>query len=290
MKPIRATVAAVFIAQFATCLSLFAEDMTATGQPERGAAAPEKTLMHPCPVSFVLKTRTARTVGKGHLSLSLLGQPIDYDEVKGADGTYRDLAPGDRYERWRSVFVVKYGWAKYHHLALGIPYFWNDINLTGQVTDNDGLGNVFLFEKWNCIQESQYVPAVSLDAWYLSPTGDTDRKHGSSDSAGRVTAAISKTWKAFSLHLNPGYTFRKGSDTTEVNAGLLLTPTKTFWPLLEYNFSSLSGGGDSHNLLPGIMWKPFPGGNLRLGPLINLDSSLKYREKLGFAAKFSYRF
>jgi len=291
MKPIRAEIMLMLLAAgFPACLRLFA------GESEPGKKAPavadseEKSLIHPCPDSFLTKTRTARTVGKARISSSLTAQHIDYDQVMGKDGDYRDLAWGDENRKLKTTLTVKYGWARHHHVALGIPYLWNDIDIAGKVANSRGFGNVFLFEKWNCIRESKYVPAVSVDAWYYMPTGDTDRKLGSSRDAAKFTAEVSKTWKYYSVHFNPGYTFQDGSDVREVNAAILLTPTKKFWPMAEYNFTSLGSEGDSHDIVPGIVWRFSGGGSLIVGAVINAHSSMKYRDTLGAAAKISYRF
>jgi len=278
------TIVVFAVAVFLAALPLFAEDV------EAGNEARETALAHPCCIGFLTKTRSAKMVGKGRVCFSLMSQHMDYEEVMGGDGYYHRLAEGDENRKLKAVLVAKYGWAKHHHAALGVPYLRNHTDVAGTVARNDGLGNVFVFEKWNCIKESRYMPAVSVDAWYYLPTGNADRKLGSSDDALKFTAEISKTWKYFSLHINPGYTFREGSDTTEANAAVLLTPTKRFWPMVEYNFTSFSGGGNSHDIVPGVMWRFYPGACLRVGVVINGHSSMKYRDEVGVAARISYRF
>ena len=278
------------LTSFAVWFSLCAQEAESGKEASAPSQPQERELRYPCPMSLITKTRTAKTVGKGHFSVSLKTQYIDYDESMGKDGRYHALSVGDKNRKLITLLTTKYGWAKHHHVAVGIPYLWNDFDVAGKVTENDGFGNVFLFEKWNCIREGKYIPAVSVDGRCLFPTGNTDRKLGSSDDAGMVTAEISKTWKHFSLHLNPGYTFKEGADVREVNAAVLLTPTKKFWPMVEYNFSSIGGGGDSHDIVPGVMWTFYPGARLRVGAVINCDSSTKYREEVGVAARISYRF
>ena len=138
----------------------------------------------------------------------------------------------------------------------------------------------------------QYIPAVAVDLWYYFPTGNTDRKLGSSDYSWKVTTEISKAWPQFSLHLNPGYVFTKdrSADTAEFNAAVIFTPCKTFWPAVEYNFQHNESKGFKHDIVPGIIWKFSPGWSFKIGAVINLDSSTTYRDDLGLVIKLFYCF
>jgi hypothetical protein len=244
------------------------------------------------PMSGFSRVRTAKTVGKGHLSLSLKMQYCDYDEFLDAGGCYEDLAGGDCNRKFSMVLCSKFGWAKYHHLALGIPYLWNDFDVKGKSYRTDGLGNLFLFEKWNLIRETNTIPGVACDVWYYFPTGDSDRKLGCDDDAWKLTMEVSKAWKNFSVHLNPAYRFNEGrdSDMIEGNAMVLFKPWKTFWPAVEYNYAYKEGAGRCNDVIPGFIWKLAPNATFKLAAVINADTSQKYKDDVGVVAKVFYRF
>ncbi len=242
-------------------------------------------------ISLFTKTRTAKTVGKGHLSVAMKLQYFDYDDKRDSSGRYHDLGD-DHNRKTKGVLTMKYGWAENHHLGLCVPYIWNDIDVSGTVNTSEGFGNIALFEKWNCVKESKYIPGIAVDLWYYFPTGNTKRKLGSSQYSWKLTAEVSKAWKDFSLHLNPGYIFTKdrSADAAQVNAAVILTPSKTFWPVLEYNFEHNESKGFSHDIVPGVIWKFAPGASFKIGAVINLDSSRTYRDDLGLVMKIFYRF
>ena len=77
-------------------------------------------------MSFFTKTRSAKTVGKGRLSVSLKIQHFDWDRVCGSDQEYHALPSTDSKRKLTTVFCAKYGWADRHHLALGIPFLFNN--------------------------------------------------------------------------------------------------------------------------------------------------------------------
>ena len=256
---------------------------TALSEAERG-------LLQPCCMSLVTKTRTARTVGKGRLCLSLKLQHTDFDERLDAAEEYGDLAGDDLYQRSAATVTAKFGWARYHHIGLGAPLFWNDIRSGEKEIRSNGVGNAYVFEKWNCVPEGDRCPGVAIDAWYHFSTGDSHRKLGSSDASGRITAEVSKTWPRFSLHLNPGYRVRRGPDARELNAAVLFTPTKRFWPAVEYNFASVRDGARSHDVVPCFVWKFFPKACWKLGLVFRVDGDTTYRDRLGLVTKLSYTF
>jgi hypothetical protein len=73
------------------------------------------------------------------------------------------------------VLCSKYGWAKDHHIALGIPYWMNDFDVPGKENDSHGIANTFLFEKWNLIKETNDEEnQVDIDNAY-DLYGDSDR-------------------------------------------------------------------------------------------------------------------
>jgi len=241
-------------------------------------------------MSFVSRTRTAKTVGKGRLSVSLKVQHLDCDERRNQQDEYHELRGDEKFERVTNTLSVKFGWARRHHLGVKASHFWNDIDVGGVDVSNTGVGNVAVFEKWNCIGETVFTPAVAVDAWYVFGTGKTDRKLGSSHSSGKLTAELSKTWRRFSVHLNPGCVLREGPDKRELNAALMVTPGKTLWPALEYNYESTSGKGRSCDLVPCFLWKFRPGACWKLGCILNLDATMGYRDRVGFVTKLSYTF
>jgi hypothetical protein len=244
------------------------------------------------PVSGFVRVRTAKTVGRNHLSLSLKTQYWDNDEYLDETGRYCDLADEDYSRKVSAVLTAKYGWAKDHHLAFGVPYLRNDQSFKGKTLDISGIGNVYVFEKWNVIKEANRMPGVSIDVWYYFPTGDTERKIGTDDYAWKLTTEISKAWKDFSFHINPEYRFSEGrdSDAIEGNAMIVFTPLKTFWPAVEYNYTYTEGSGKSHDIIPGFVWKFAPGATFKLGAVINADTTMRFKDEFRVVANFLYGF
>lgn len=215
--------------------------------------------IYPCAnkycMSLLNKTRTSKTAGKNQLTVALKTKWQDFDKKYKSDREYHEL-PGDKhFRKLTNVVTFKYGWHEDHHIGLGIPWIWSDFNYGSKDMDHNGLGNIFIYEKWNLIKETRYIPGIALDAWYYFETGDSDKKLGSSDSAVRFTAELSKAWPGFSLHFNPGYKIDCGSgpDMEELNGGIIFTPNKKFWPVIEYNYIHQDNKGEAHDILPGFI-------------------------------------
>jgi len=153
----------------------------------------EQCTLSGCCMSFVTKTRTAKTVGKERLCLSLKVQEVDYHEKLDAQDEYHDLHGNDKYQRLSATFSAKYGWARNHHLCLSVPVMLNDIDMGGTDIRNSGLGNVAVAEKWNFIEETARIPAVAVDVWYIFATGDSQKKLGSSDPAYKAKQPLAAT-------------------------------------------------------------------------------------------------
>jgi len=274
-------------------LGVFAQPSNPQTTPPESAVAPPafSAWLGKYPMSFWTKTRSANTVGKDHISFSLKMQYFDYDKVMDSSGYYQGLGE-DNKAMFSSVLVTKYGWARDHHLALGIPYIWNNSEINNNTFNNNGLGNIFIFEKWNPIKETEYTPAVAFDVWHYFGTGNSTRKVGSDDYAWKFTTEISKAWEGFSVHLNPGYLIGEGRDCdiVEANAAVLFKPWETFWPGLEYNYMHKETKGNCQDLIPGFIWKVVPKASIKLGAVINLDSSMKYKDEVSVVLKLFYKF
>ncbi len=245
-------------------------------------------------ISFFTKTRSAKVVPEGKLLLSWKFQDYSADErwSKATQDKHHELN-GEWRDFQKHVFVAKYGWAKDHQIAIGIPFIDNNFNYGSVRNKSCGLGNVFIFEKWRFLKETNNLPAMSLDLWYYLPTGDPDKFHGTDDDAYKATMSISKAWKDFSLHLNPGYTWNKqdgNNDTEEINAAILFTADKKFWPAVEYNYYRKEGKGHAHDIVPGVIWKYRKGGSIKVGVPINIDSTFTYRDRVGLVLKLSQYF
>ena len=241
-------------------------------------------------MSFFTKTRSAKTVGKGHVSVALKAQHFDWNLVRGADNKYHGRPSGQSKRQLSTVVCTKYGWAENHHLAIGVPYLLNDFNLTTP-NDSHGVGNVFIFEKWNIIKETNNFPGVAFDLWFYLPSGDSDRKLGSDDAAYKISTEISKAWESFSLHFNPNYKWSDDDDAEvgEINGALLLTLYRDLWPVLEYNYFDKEGSGHRHDIVPGIIWKFMQGWSYKIGLPVNLDSTFTDRDRLGIVMKLFRR-
>ena len=240
-------------------------------------------------MSFFTKTRSAKTVGKDHLSVALKVQHFDWTQVR-SNGGYHSRTSGQEKQRWTATLCTKYGWAENHHIAIGVPYWYNDFD-TSSPNDSQGLANMYVFEKWNFIQETNNCPGVAVDFWYYFPTGEADRKLGIDDGAYKITTEVSKAWKDFSLHFNPGYTWSEDDDAEvgEINGAVLFTPGPNFWPAVEYNYYQKESSGHGNDIIPGFIWKFAKGWSFKAGATINIDSTFTDRDRVGFVLKLFRR-
>ncbi len=246
-------------------------------------------------ISFFTKTRTSKVVPEGKWLLSLKYLDIKNDQVwsKSTRGTHHSIPSGQWKDQQKLTFTAKYGWAKDHQIAIGVPFIENNFNYGTTRNKSEGVGNVFIFEKWNFFKETNTLPGLALDFWYYTPTGDPGRKLGSDDDSYKVTAEISKAWKDFSLHFNPGYKWNKSDEDnneSEINAAVLFTTHKKLWPAVEYNYWYKQQSGHSHDIVPGVIWKYRKGGSIKVGVPINIDSTHSYRDRVGLALKISQYF
>lgn len=243
------------------------------------------------PMSFFTKARSSKTVGKDHLSVSFNYQYYDWDQVRGANNDYHNRASGQ--DKERSVFVLcsKYGWAKDHHIALAIPYWINDFDVPGKENDSHGFSNIYIFEKWEVVKETNTIPGLAVDFWYYFPSGGEDRSLGTDDSAYKISTEISKAWKDFSVHFNPNYKWSEDKDDEvgEINGAILLTPGPAIWPAIEYNYFAREHKGHSHDIVPGIIWKFKKGWSFKVGVPISLDSTFTDRDVVSFIVKLFHR-
>jgi len=276
---------------FSFPLAVFGEEEDTKLAQKSDSASKMSPWIGAYPMSIFTRARTSKTVGKDHLSLSLKLQCFDYDEIRRSDGCYHDLGSNSKY-KYSNVLCAKYGWAKDHHLALGIPYLWNNSEMNGVTFNNDGLGNIYLFEKWNLIKETESIPGIAVDVWHYFPTGNTQRKVGNDDYAWKFTTEISKAWEWFSVHVNPGYQISEGRDEDVIlgDAAVILTPWEKFWPAVEYNYTYTESKGRCNELIPGFIWKFLPNASFKLGAVINLDATTQFRDEVGLVAKIFYRF
>jgi hypothetical protein len=242
-------------------------------------------------MSFFTKTRSAKTVGKDHLSVSLKHQYYGWDQVLGSDDDYHSRTSGQHKQRSVYVLCSKYGWAENHHIALGVPYWMNDFDIPSKENDSDGLANIFVFEKWNLIKETNNFPGIAVDFWYYFPSGDPNKSLGSDDGAYKISTEISKAWKDFSLHFNPNYLWSEddNAEVGEINGALLYKLDATFWPAVEYNYLDKESKGHSHDLVPGIIWKFQKGWSFKAGLPISLDSTFTDRDRIGLVLKLFCR-
>lgn len=242
-------------------------------------------------MSFFTKTRSANTVGKDHLSVSLKYQYFDWTQVRGSDNKYHGRTQGQQKQRTTLTLCTKYGWAENHHIALGIPYWINDFDIPGKNNDSKGIGNIYIFEKWKLIKETNTFPAVAFDFWYYFPSGDSKRKLGSDAGAYKISTEISKAWENISLHFNPNYKWSEDKDAEvgEINAALLLKSYPNLWPAIEYNYFDKESSGHRHDLVPGIIWKFKKGWSYKIGIPINLDSTFTDRDRVGVVMKLFRR-
>ena len=261
---------------------------------EEGSTGQENGLYPWCGkycMSFFTKTRSAKTVGKDHFSVSLKYQYFDWTQVRGSDGDYHGRPSGQ--QKQKSVFVLcsKYGWAEDHHITLGIPYFMNDFDIPGKENDSSGLANIFLFEKWNIIKETNNFPGIAVDFWYYFPSGDPDRLLGNDNGAYKISTEISKAWKDFSLHFNPNYLWSEddNAEVGEINGAVLYKLDPSLWPAVEYNYLDRESKGHSHDLVPGVIWKFREGWSFKAGVPINLDSTFTDRDRIGLVLKLFRR-
>ena len=243
------------------------------------------------PVSMFRRLRTARTVSPRHLLLSLKTEWTDAERVRG-DAGYRPLQSGESFQRWLTVLTAKYGLTRNHQLAVGIPYMGIDMASPSARIDSDGLGDVFAFAKWRCVDETRSLPAIALDAWYYVGTGNAAMKRASGKDWVKASAEVSKAWKRVNLHLMPGYNWcpADGDETWDMNVGAMSKLGRKVIGGVEYNYLNKGTKGDSHDIVPGVIWKFAKGASAKVGVIFNADSSMTYKDSVSAVSKLSYCF
>jgi len=258
----------------------------------RDAPAKPNTVYGKYPMSLLRRCRSAKTVGKNHLSVAVKFEYYDNDDIM-VDGSYTDLESPNKFEKLIAVPCAKYGYADSAHIAVGMPYIWTDLVSSKSDIDDDHIGNIFLFHKWNCVRESANMPGIALDVWYYFDTGKPASKAGTDTDSVKFTTEISKAWKWADVHLNPGYRIDMGggNDVVEINAGTYLRLTKPVRPCIEYNYLHTERKGECHDILPGFLWIIKPGHiTLKAGAIVNLDSDMTYRDEVGGVLKIFGRY
>lgn len=190
------------------------------------------------------------------------------------------------------MLTAKYGWRKDHHLALGIPYIWTEFESSKTSIDENGIGNIFVFEKWKFANETDTMPALALDVWYFFPSGDSGNKIGTDDDAVKIAAELSKAYGDFSFHLNPGYIYNldDGANLHTHNAGIFWHAHPKLLPAVEYNYVDKEGKGHKHSIIPGLVWRFAKGCSAKLALNITADTTMKYKDDVSVAAKIFKRF
>lgn len=239
------------------------------------------------PIGMFLRARTAKTLPQGRLALCLKTVYFGADKVRNAAGGY-DSIIGEN-EKTTNALVARYGIIDNHQVGTCIPYVWNNFSTGGVDTDSDGLANILVFYKWRILEETVTIPAVAVDAGYYFANGNTSRKLGNDDYAWRIGAIASKALPAFSVHLEALQVFTEGrsADRFEGNAAVVLGPEWGVQPGLEYNYTYKESSGLSHDLVPGVAFKLPAGFCIKAAAIINLDTTMKYKDDLGFVVKIS---
>ena len=281
------------------CILALFSVVAAAEEPKAVSTDNKTSELDPCVgkycISIFTKTRTAKVVPEGKWLLSLKYDDFRADEKwnKSTQGSHHSVPGGEWKDIQKHVYCAKYGWTENHQIAIGIPFVGNNFNFGTTRNKSQGISNIFIFEKWKVIKETNDLPAVSVDFWYFLPTGDPGRMLGTDDDAYKITTSVSKAWKDFSLHFNPGYTWNKAegdNNISEVNAAVLFTADKKLWPAIEYNYYYTQGKGHAHDIVPGLIWKYRKGGSIKAGVRINLDSTYTFRDRVGLVLKISQYF
>lgn len=233
------------------------------------------------PIFLLQKTRSASVLGKNRLSIIMGSSYVWFNSRRTPCGTYQEFnKPPDYKYTVATNILVRYGWIKNHHIATGIPYIFNGSYLDSITFKNNGFGNLFIFNKWHAIHETRLIPSMTIDLWTYFPTGNAAKKSGDEDFHFKTTISISKAWRHFSLHLNPGLVLDEGfkKESFEVNAAWLFK-IKKLSPVIEYNFLYEISNGASHDLDIGCKWMVLPDMVVTAGMVLNLYSSMTFAEK-----------
>lgn len=57
--------------------------------------------------------------------------------------------------------LLRFGWARNHHIAVSVPLVFNDSHGAGKSIHNNGLASVFVFEKWPLVKKIECLPAAA---------------------------------------------------------------------------------------------------------------------------------
>jgi len=138
-----------------------------------------------------LSTDDAGVVDKGHLEMET---GLEY--VNQAD---KEVALS---------LVIKRGMLDNLDLGIEIPYKFIDFSGGSGI---DGVDDIKVMTKYNFREETDSLPAVSGSFSLKTDSGNNDKSLGTGEKEYAINSIFSKSFDAFNLHFNFGYTIKEDS-------------------------------------------------------------------------------
>ncbi|MFC1658374.1 transporter [Candidatus Omnitrophota bacterium] len=155
------------------------------------------------------------------IPLSFAARPLCTDDAGTVAKNEFELETGIEYVNQADkevalCFVLKTGILDRMDLGIEVPYKFIDFQ-AGSKTD--GFDDIILVTKYNFLQETDTLPALSVSFSFKSDSGNNDRSLGTGKREYAINSILSKSLHAITLHFNLGYVFKEdlpGEDLEDV--------------------------------------------------------------------------
>lgn len=240
------------------------------------------------PPSMLIAARTAATYSANLYTFSLIFNDYNYDKMRSAvDGDMHSLPSGMHYRRTTLSLWGEYGLTNNWQFGIGLPYVHRDYkNEAANKHDvNNGLGDILLYTKYKVVSEDSVYPAISVDLWLKTSSGDKTEGLGNGELDTKITAEISKRINNISLHLNPEYTFTGGDrgklgnsadDKKALNLGVIYHFSPTVVPMAEINALWWGRQGNEVDIGGGVLFFLGKSSSLKLGVSVPVSVDMPY--------------
>lgn len=242
--------------------------------------------------SMLIRTRTATTYPEDMWVFTLVSTFQDFTERRNKVGGMEDLPDDVSRWQWSNILWAEYGVTDGFQLGLNLPWIHREYKNTTSAAPIDdcvdGMGDASLYGKYKVVKEAAYCPAVAIDGFLKMPTGDKNKGIGGTGNGEwdeTIGVEVGKRYEAFSLHMNPEYTFTGGSsseigasadDRTSLNVGLMYHATPALVPMIEWDAQWWGDQGHFQEVGGGILWFPTKDTSVKLGISVPTEVDLPW--------------
>ncbi|MFH1338590.1 MAG: transporter, partial [Candidatus Omnitrophota bacterium] len=172
-------------------------------------------------------------------SVSFAARPLATDDAGVVDKGHFEVESGMEYvnqldKEVALSLVIKRGIIDNLDLGIEIPYKFVDF---GQGAKTDGFDDISIVSKYNFLEETATLPAMSVSFSLKTDSGNDDKSLGTGEKEYGVNAILSKSLDKIALHFNLGYVLKDN------------LPEQNLRDVLTYGFAIEYPLNDSLNLV-----------------------------------------